>query len=61
MQTRTSTTGRVAAILCAIGLATAVVAQEGDSEPLADTALDRSMTDECGGRSPEPTVPCERI
>jgi len=60
VQVKVSTTGSAAAVICAIGLATAgSFAQEGGGEPLADTALDRSMTDECGGRSPKPTIPCE--
>jgi type 1 glutamine amidotransferase len=49
----------VAAVICAVGLATGSFAQEGEDQPLADTALDTSMTEECGGRSPKPTVPCE--
>ena len=60
MQVKPSTTRIVAAVICAIGLATVGgYAQEGEDQPLADTALDTSMTDECGGRSPKPTVPCE--
>lgn len=60
MQVKVSTIRSAAAVICAIGLATAgSFAQEGGDEPLADTALDRSMTDECGGRSPKPTIPCE--
>jgi type 1 glutamine amidotransferase len=51
----------IAVVICAIGLATAgSLAQERGDQPLADTALDTSLTDECGGRSPNPTVPCER-
>ena len=60
MNVKHSTAAIAAAVTCAIGLATAgIYAQgRGGGGPLADSALDRSLTDECGGRSANPTEAC---